>query len=59
LWRKGETSGHWQSVRSIRTDCDGDVLLAEVDQDGAACHTMRRSCFYLKFGEDQVTVDLT
>jgi phosphoribosyl-AMP cyclohydrolase len=57
LWRKGESSGHWQTLKSIRTDCDGDVLLAEIDQDGAACHTMRRSCFYLKFGKDQVTID--
>lgn len=57
LWRKGESSGHWQTLKSIRTDCDGDVLLAEIDQDGAACHTMRRSCFYIKFGKDQVTID--
>lgn len=58
LWRKGESSGHWQTVKSIRIDCDGDVLLAEVEQEGAACHTLRRSCFYLKFKGDQVAVDL-
>ena len=56
LWRKGESSGHWQTLKSLRTDCDGDVLLAEIEQDGAACHTMRRSCFYLKFEAEQVRV---
>ncbi len=56
LWRKGESSGHWQTLKTLRTDCDGDVLLAEIEQDGAACHTMRRSCFYLKFEKDQVRV---
>ncbi len=46
LWVKGETSGHYQHVREIRIDCDEDTLLLLVDQDGAACHTGRRSCFY-------------
>lgn len=47
LWRKGEESGHAQHVRSIRTDCDGDVLLLSVDQEGGiACHTGRESCFF-------------
>lgn len=54
LWRKGESSGHWQALKSLRTDCDGDVLLAGIEQDGAACHTMRRSCFYLKFEKNKV-----
>jgi phosphoribosyl-AMP cyclohydrolase len=44
-WRKGDTSGHVQWVRSVRLDCDGDALLVEVDQVGAACHTGDRSCF--------------
>lgn len=44
-WRKGDTSGHVQFVRSVRLDCDGDALLVEVDQVGAACHTGRRTCF--------------
>ena len=49
LWRKGEESGHCQKVRSIRADCDGDVLLLSVDQvGGIACHTGRESCFFLE-----------
>ena len=46
LWIKGETSGHYQYVRSIEIDCDNDTLLAKVKQIGAACHTGNRSCFY-------------
>ena len=46
LWVKGETSGHYQYVRSISVDCDNDTLLAKVKQVGAACHTGKRSCFY-------------
>ncbi|WP_041793641.1 phosphoribosyl-AMP cyclohydrolase [Pararhodospirillum photometricum] len=45
-WRKGETSGQRQRVVDVRLDCDGDTVLLLVDQDGAACHTGRRSCFY-------------
>lgn len=44
-WRKGDTSGHLQWVKSVSLDCDGDALLVEVDQVGAACHTGARSCF--------------
>ena len=43
-WRKGDTSGHVQYVKSVSLDCDGDALLVEVDQVGAACHTGKRSC---------------
>lgn len=46
LWRKGETSGHTQKLIDMRIDCDGDTLLALIDQTGAACHTNNRSCFY-------------
>jgi phosphoribosyl-ATP pyrophosphohydrolase/phosphoribosyl-AMP cyclohydrolase len=46
LWRKGETSGNELSVRDIRIDCDGDVVLYLVDADGPSCHTGRTSCFY-------------
>ena len=45
-WVKGETSGHRQWVRGVRLDCDGDALLVLVDQEGPACHTGERSCFY-------------
>ncbi len=46
LWRKGETSGHIQMVKSIKADCDFDTLLIEVEQTGAACHTGSHSCFF-------------
>lgn len=46
LWRKGDTSGHVQHVVELRVDCDEDVLLARVHQEGAACHTGERSCFF-------------
>lgn len=49
LWRKGEESGHVQLVKEIRLDCDGDVLLLKVEQQGGiACHTGRESCFFQK-----------
>lgn len=44
-WRKGDTSGHEQHVRSVALDCDGDAVLVRVDQVGAACHTGTRTCF--------------
>jgi phosphoribosyl-ATP pyrophosphohydrolase/phosphoribosyl-AMP cyclohydrolase len=46
LWRKGEESGHVQTVRAVRVDCDADAVLLSVDQVGSACHTGHRSCFY-------------
>lgn len=46
LWKKGETSGHYQYVKSIEIDCDRDTMLAKVAQVGAACHTGNESCFY-------------
>jgi len=47
LWRKGEESGHQQIVRELRLDCDNDVILMRVEQQGGiACHTGRESCFY-------------
>ena len=47
LWHKGETSGHTQKIKSIRLDCDADVLLLSIEQiGGIACHTGRQSCFF-------------
>ena len=46
LWKKGESSGHLQKVVSISIDCDGDAILLEVIQTGAACHTGERTCFH-------------
>ena len=46
LWRKGDTSGHEQHWQELRIDCDADVVLATVHQEGAACHTGERSCFF-------------
>mgnify|MGYP001593732453 CR=1 FL=1 len=46
LWNKGETSGHFQYVKSINIDCDEDTLLIKVEQIGVACHTGNKSCFY-------------
>ncbi|GEA67563.1 bifunctional phosphoribosyl-AMP cyclohydrolase/phosphoribosyl-ATP diphosphatase HisIE [Acinetobacter pittii] len=49
LWHKGEESGHFQTVYEIRLDCDGDVIVLQVEQHGGiACHTGRESCFYRK-----------
>lgn len=46
LWRKGETSGHTQSLHSFKVDCDGDTILLEVSQIGPACHTGKDTCFF-------------
>ncbi len=46
LWKKGETSGNIQNVKWIKYDCDGDTLLLGIEQQGAACHTGERSCFF-------------
>ena len=54
LWHKGEESGHIQKVKEIRLDCDGDVLLLQVEQvGGIACHTGRASCFFSKLEKGQ------
>ncbi|MEW7971894.1 MAG: phosphoribosyl-AMP cyclohydrolase [Candidatus Thiodiazotropha endolucinida] len=53
LWYKGEESGHQQRVQAIRIDCDGDVILLEVEQKGGiACHTGRHNCFYRELQDD-------
>ncbi len=59
LWRKGEESGFVQKIKSIRTDCDGDVLLLTIEQiGGIACHTGRESCFFNELqGDRWVSID--
>jgi phosphoribosyl-AMP cyclohydrolase len=57
LWRKGESSGQMQTLKAAHLDCDGDTLLLSVDQTGPACHTGRRSCFYVALAGDGATVD--
>ena len=60
VWRKGETSGNVQYVREVRIDCDGDVLLFQVEQVGdAACHTGHRSCFYRRVDDGSLVRDGT
>ena len=53
LWRKGETSGNYQNIISVKLDCDSDSLLVEVIKDGSACHTGNESCFYNTVFEEE------
>ena len=53
FWVKGESSGHLQKVKWMRTDCDKDTLLIGIEQIGVACHTGRRSCFYFEAQDGQ------
>jgi phosphoribosyl-AMP cyclohydrolase len=52
LWRKGESSGQVQRLRELRLDCDGDAVLLLVEQQGVACHTGRRNCFFRAWRDD-------
>ena len=58
-WRKGDTSGNVQKLVSMSFDCDGDTVLLQVHQTGGACHTDRRTCFYLNVRDQHVVVDST
>ena len=59
FWMKGETSGHVQVVKSVSFDCDGDTLLIQVDQTGAACHEDYRSCFFRTVEDGGATWKIT
>jgi len=56
LWKKGEESGHLQTVESIAIDCDADTILLKVRQQGVACHEGYRSCFFRQVSDDGVTI---
>ncbi len=56
FWKKGETSGHLQHLVDLRFDCDKDCLLALVRQEGPACHTNRRSCFYTALRDQEEVI---
>ena len=57
LWKKGEESGHLQTVQELRLDCDGDVIVMQIQQAGGiACHTGRESCFYRRYEQGGWTV---
>ncbi|KRM12348.1 phosphoribosyl-AMP cyclohydrolase [Paucilactobacillus suebicus] len=56
LWNKGESSGHTQTVKEIRIDCDLDTLVIKVDKKGPACHTNHESCFFRTINDEDETV---
>ena len=58
LWKKGESSGHIQSIHSFNLDCDNDTLLIKVTQEGVACHTGRRSCFFTELETGEASSDV-
>ena len=59
FWMKGESSGHTQQVKDVALDCDGDTLLIQVEQKGAACHKGYQSCFFRSVGTDGEEVKVT
>lgn len=58
LWKKGESSGHTQEVVSTMVDCDNDTILLKVNQNGVACHTGRKSCFFTDLENDEIKLDV-
>jgi phosphoribosyl-AMP cyclohydrolase len=59
FWMKGESSGHVQTVKDVAFDCDGDTLLIQVEQNGAACHEGYKSCFYRSVRDQGNTAEVT
>jgi len=57
LWKKGESSGNTQEVKEILIDCDNDTILLKVKQNGPACHTGRKSCFFTNLETEKITMD--
>jgi phosphoribosyl-ATP pyrophosphohydrolase/phosphoribosyl-AMP cyclohydrolase len=57
LWKKGESSGNTQEVKEILVDCDNDTILLKVKQNGSACHTGRKSCFFTNLTTNEITMD--
>lgn len=57
LWKKGESSGHLQHIKQFLIDCDDDTLLLKVEQEGVACHTGRRSCFFTELDSGVTTME--
>ncbi|MEN8146003.1 MAG: bifunctional phosphoribosyl-AMP cyclohydrolase/phosphoribosyl-ATP diphosphatase HisIE [Campylobacterota bacterium] len=57
IWKKGESSNHLQHISSFMIDCDNDTLLLKVKQDGVACHTGRKSCFFTELDSGEVTIE--
>ncbi|PIR39679.1 MAG: phosphoribosyl-AMP cyclohydrolase [Alphaproteobacteria bacterium CG11_big_fil_rev_8_21_14_0_20_39_49] len=57
LWKKGETSGQTQKIKELRLDCDNDTILAIVEQEGVACHTGRKSCFFKTIDNDNIKIN--
>lgn len=58
IWKKGESSGHTQTIHSFNIDCDNDTLLIKVTQEGVACHTGRRSCFFTELDSGEINSEV-
>jgi phosphoribosyl-ATP pyrophosphohydrolase/phosphoribosyl-AMP cyclohydrolase len=58
IWKKGESSGHIQTIHSFNIDCDNDTLLIKVTQEGVACHTGRKSCFFTELESGETTCEV-
>jgi len=56
IWKKGETSNHTQEVKDILVDCDGDTIILKIKQNGVACHTGTKSCFFTSIAQDKVVL---